>query len=36
MDTRGVDEGALVEEARRSSLNELADWTLWADKVVSF
>jgi uncharacterized protein involved in oxidation of intracellular sulfur len=36
MDTRGVDEGALVEGARRSSLEELADWTLWADKVVSF
>jgi uncharacterized protein involved in oxidation of intracellular sulfur len=31
-----VDEGALVEGARRSSLDELADWTLWADKVVSF
>jgi sulfur relay (sulfurtransferase) complex TusBCD TusD component (DsrE family) len=31
-----VDEGALVEAARRSSLDELADWTLWADKVVSF
>ena len=36
MDARGVDEGALVEGARRSSLDELADWTLWADKVVSF
>jgi DsrE/DsrF-like family len=36
MDTRGVDDGALVEGARRSSLEELADWTLWADKVVSF
>jgi uncharacterized protein involved in oxidation of intracellular sulfur len=33
---RGVDEGALVEGARRSSFDELADWTLWADKVVSF
>lgn len=36
MDARGVDEGALVEGARRSSLDELADWTLWAEKVVSF
>jgi uncharacterized protein involved in oxidation of intracellular sulfur len=36
MDARGVDEGALVGGARRSSLDELADWTLWADKVVSF
>jgi sulfur relay (sulfurtransferase) complex TusBCD TusD component (DsrE family) len=31
-----VDERALVEGARRSSLDELADWTLCADKVVSF
>jgi sulfur relay (sulfurtransferase) complex TusBCD TusD component (DsrE family) len=31
-----VDEGALVDGARRPSLDELADWTLWADKVVSF
>jgi len=22
--------------ARRSSLEELADWTVWADKVVTF
>jgi uncharacterized protein involved in oxidation of intracellular sulfur len=36
MDARGVDDGALVEGARRSSLDELADWTLGADKVVSF
>jgi uncharacterized protein involved in oxidation of intracellular sulfur len=36
MDARGVDERALVEGARRSSLDELADWTLWADKAVSF
>jgi sulfur relay (sulfurtransferase) complex TusBCD TusD component (DsrE family) len=36
MDTRGVDDGALVEGARRSSLNEFADWTLWAYNVVSF
>jgi sulfur relay (sulfurtransferase) complex TusBCD TusD component (DsrE family) len=31
-----VDEGALVDAARRSGLDERADWTLWADKVVSF
>jgi uncharacterized protein involved in oxidation of intracellular sulfur len=36
MDTRGVDEGALIEGARPSSLDELADCTLWADNVVSF
>jgi uncharacterized protein involved in oxidation of intracellular sulfur len=36
MDARGVGKGALVDGARRSSLEELADWTLWEDKVVSF
>lgn len=36
MDARGVDEGAIVEGARRSSLEELTDWTLWADQVVTF
>ena len=34
-DARGVGEGGLVEGARRSSLEELAGWTFWADKVVS-
>ena len=36
MDARGIDEGELVEGTRRSSLEELADWTLWADQVVTF
>ena len=36
MDARAVDEGALIEGARRSTLDQLADWTLWADKVVTF
>ena len=36
MDARAVAEEKLVEGARRSSLEELTDWTLWADKVVSF
>lgn len=36
MDARGVDEGAIVEGASRSSLEELTDWTLWADQVVTF
>jgi uncharacterized protein involved in oxidation of intracellular sulfur len=36
MDARAVEEGRLVEGARRSSIEELAVWTLWADKVVSF
>lgn len=36
MDARGIDEGEIVEDARRSSLEELTDWTLWADQVVTF
>lgn len=36
MDARGIDEGEIVEAARRSSLEELTDWTLWADRVVTF
>jgi uncharacterized protein involved in oxidation of intracellular sulfur len=36
MDARALAEGSIVEGARRSSLEELTDWTLWADKVVTF
>ena len=36
MDARGIDDGEIVEGTRRSSLEELADWTLWADQVVTF
>ena len=36
LDARGLGEELLVEGARRSSLEELADWTLWADKTLTF
>lgn len=36
MDARGLSDEQLVEGARRSTLEELADWTLWARKVVTF
>ena len=36
MDARGIDDERLVKEARRSTLEELTDWTIWADKVVTF
>ena len=36
MDARAIREEQLVEGTRRSTLEELADWTLWADKVVTF
>jgi uncharacterized protein involved in oxidation of intracellular sulfur len=36
MDARGLTDGDLIEGARRSSLDELTDWTLWADQVITF
>jgi uncharacterized protein involved in oxidation of intracellular sulfur len=36
MDARALPEDALVDGARRSTLDRATDWTLWADKVVSF
>jgi uncharacterized protein involved in oxidation of intracellular sulfur len=36
MDARGIKEVELLESTRRSSLEELADWTQWADKVLVF
>jgi uncharacterized protein involved in oxidation of intracellular sulfur len=36
MDARGLTDDELVEGSRRSTLEELADWTVWADKVLVF
>jgi uncharacterized protein involved in oxidation of intracellular sulfur len=36
MDARALHDEQLVEGTRRSSLEELTDWTLWADKVATF
>jgi uncharacterized protein involved in oxidation of intracellular sulfur len=36
MDARAITEGQLVDGAHRSTLDELADWTIWADKVITF
>lgn len=36
MDARGIGDEELARSARRSSLEELTDWTVWADKVVVF
>jgi uncharacterized protein involved in oxidation of intracellular sulfur len=36
MDARGLDEERLVAGARRSTMEELADWTLWAQRVLVF
>ncbi|HSM09613.1 MAG TPA: DsrE family protein [Gemmatimonadota bacterium] len=36
MDARGLEDDELIEGSRRSTLDELTDWTLWADKVLVF
>jgi uncharacterized protein involved in oxidation of intracellular sulfur len=36
MDARGVTDTMIVPDARRSSLDEVADWTLWADRTLTF
>lgn len=36
MDARGIREAELAEGARRSSLDELANWTRWAERVLVF
>ena len=36
MDARGLQAEQLVDGARRSTLDELTDWTVWADKVITF
>jgi len=36
MDARAIKESELVEGCHRSSLEELTNWTLWADKVLVF
>jgi sulfur relay (sulfurtransferase) complex TusBCD TusD component (DsrE family) len=36
MDARGVTADMPTKGTRRSTLDELADWTLRADKIVSF
>ena len=36
MDARGLRESQMVDGARRSTLDELTDWTLWADKTLAF
>ena len=36
MDARGLADSELIEGAKRSTLSQLADWTLEADKVIVF
>ena len=36
MDARGIEDTELSAGAERSSMDELAQWTQWADKVLVF
>ena len=36
LDARGIKDETLVKGAHRSNLEELADWTLWADNILIF
>lgn len=36
LDARGIADDRIAEGARRSSLDELTAWTVWAEKVISF
>jgi len=36
MDARGIAETELMEGVHRGSLDELSQWTVWADKVLVF
>jgi sulfur relay (sulfurtransferase) complex TusBCD TusD component (DsrE family) len=35
LDARGITDNLLVEGVHRSTLEELGNWTIWADKVVT-
>jgi uncharacterized protein involved in oxidation of intracellular sulfur len=36
MDARGIEDGELIAGTHRSTMDELALWTQWADKVLVF
>jgi uncharacterized protein involved in oxidation of intracellular sulfur len=36
MDARGITEEGVIDAVRRSSLDEVTDWALWADKTITF
>jgi uncharacterized protein involved in oxidation of intracellular sulfur len=36
LDARGIDDDHLTEGAHRCTLDDLADWTVWADKVACY
>ncbi len=36
LDARGLTDAMLLDSARRSTLEELTDWVLWADQTITF
>jgi uncharacterized protein involved in oxidation of intracellular sulfur len=36
MDARGIADERLIEGCARSTMDELTDWTVWAEKVLIF
>jgi len=36
MDARGMTEAEMLTGTHRSTLDELVDWTLWADQVIPY
>jgi uncharacterized protein involved in oxidation of intracellular sulfur len=36
MDARGIAEAELMQDARRGTLEQLADWSIWADQMLVF
>lgn len=36
MDARGISEGELADGTHRSSMDQLTDWTQWADQTIVF
>lgn len=36
MDARGITDTMIIPDAHRSNLDQVTDWTLWADKTVTF
>lgn len=36
LDARGILASELTEGATRSTLEQLTDWTIWADKIITF
>lgn len=36
MEARGLTDDEIIEGSHRSTLDELTDWSLWADKVINY